>query len=278
MGGIVFWGTEKLKELSDYYLNKVGCRLWLNQGDCRIFRHGNLTFGFCARKSAETDGILTFFYNSKNDIDRLYDLFKSDAESPPQENKKYNIYHFFTADPEGRRIEFQYFHNPVTQYLSGDRLLLTRRSIRDYEPTEVPENILMEIINNCRYAPTSKNSQSFYYKILRDRNIMNKVAAVRGSSSAPIGRTPMAVAICSDPALSKRHIQDACIGTYHFNLAAWFYGLGTCWIGGMDRDDVKKMINVPAEHYVATVTPLGYPADRSIIPPVRKDMDWFLRD
>ena len=42
-------------------------------------------------------------------------------------------------------------------------------------------------------------------------------------------------------------------------LAAKLFGLGTCWIADMDRDEVKDLIEIPEEHYVATVTPLGYP-------------------
>ncbi|TES93871.1 MAG: hypothetical protein E3J87_01400 [Candidatus Cloacimonadota bacterium] len=52
------------------------------------------------------------------------------------------------------------------------------------------------------------------------------------------------------------------MAAYHFTLAAWNFGLGTCWIGGMDRDDVKEALGIPQEHYVATVTPLGYPAEQ----------------
>ncbi len=72
----------------------------------------------------------------------------------------------------------------------------------------------------------------------------------------------MAVVVCSDPAMSKRHIQDGCIVAYHFTLAAWNFGLGTCWIGGMDTEEVKEKLGIPQDHYVATVTPLGYPSEQ----------------
>jgi len=45
-------------------------------------------------------------------------------------------------------------------------------------------------------------------------------------------------------------------------LSAWVYGLGTCWIADMDRDEVKDLLKVPKEHYVATVTPVGFPAEK----------------
>ncbi|NQV16920.1 MAG: hypothetical protein HQ534_00020 [Armatimonadetes bacterium] len=50
-----------------------------------------------------------FIIDTKIEVDRFYEKFKENAISSPSENKKYPIYHFFTSDPEGRMIEFQYF-------------------------------------------------------------------------------------------------------------------------------------------------------------------------
>jgi nitroreductase len=71
----------------------------------------------------------------------------------------------------------------------------------------------------------------------------------------------LAIAVITDPGKSKRHIQDGCIAAYHLILAAKAHGLGTCWIAAMDREDVKEELNIPADHYVATITPLGYPSE-----------------
>jgi len=59
------------------------------------------------------DGLITFFFKSKADVDTAYEELKDIAVSPPKENKKYAIYHFYAKDPEGRSIEFQYFMHPV---------------------------------------------------------------------------------------------------------------------------------------------------------------------
>jgi len=48
---------------------------------------------------------------------------------------------------------------------------------------------------------------------------------------------------------------------YHFNLAAWPSGLGTCWIVDIDRPVVKEKLGILIEHYVATVTPPVGPAE-----------------
>lgn len=276
MSGIVFLGTTMLEELTSFYIDQVGCRPWLEQADCTLFRHGNFIFGLCRRDTADTGGILTFFYESRDRVDRMYDRFASIAVTKPAENAKYRIYQFFARDPEGRMLEFQYFDHPVDSHFMGDELLLTRRSIRKFEDTPVPPEVLDRILEVCRYAPTSMNTQSYYFKLIRDRALLEQLAHVRKNGGQPIANAPMAVAVCSDPALSRRHIQDGCIAAYHFLLAAWCFGLGTCWIAAMDRDSVKDMLNIPQDHYVATITPLGFPRNRDMKPPERKDASWFI--
>jgi len=60
-------------------------------------------------------------------------------------------------------------------------------------------------------------------------------------------------------------------------LSSWFFGLGTYWIGGMDREDVKKLLKIPSNHYIATIMLLGYPASISFNPPERKELSWFIK-
>lgn len=277
MSGIVFFKTKKLDELKKFYINEVGCDIWLEQADCVLFRHGNFIFGLCQRDEFDTGGMLTFFFENREEVDSMYEKFKDIAVSEPSHNKKYEIYQFFARDPEGRMLEFQYFDHPVDSHFMADELLLTRRSIRKFKEVEVPQEILDKVFELCRFAPTSMNTQSYYFKIIRDRKLLEKLAGVRQKSSLPIGNAPMAVAICSNPELSRRHIQDGCIAAYHFLLAAWTHGLGTCWIAAMDREEVKQMLDIPDSHYVATVTPLGYPLKSDKLPPERKDVSWFIK-
>jgi len=153
--------------------------------------------------------------------------------------------------------------------MNARELLLTRRSIREFKKEDVSSDILWNIFEICRFSPTSRNSQSYYFVVIRKKEIIEKLAALRGKSSQPIANAPIAVAICSDPEKSKRYIQDACIAAYHFMLASWSYGLGTCWIAAMDKKEVKELLGIPESHYVATVTPLGYPEHIPEPPPRR---------
>jgi hypothetical protein len=109
MSGIVFFGTTARERMVQFYTNVVGADVWLEQPSCTICKHGNLLFGFCDSDDADTEGVLTFFYDSKGDVDEMYEIVKDRAHDAPVVNEEFDIYQFFADDPDGRTMEFQTF-------------------------------------------------------------------------------------------------------------------------------------------------------------------------
>lgn len=120
MAGIIFLKTRKEKEIRDFYIHTVGMDMWLEQADCFILRHENLLLGFCSRDTADTAGIVTFFYQEKSDVDMMYTKLAHYIQTAPKVNDKYNIYHFFARDPEDRTIEFQAFLHPLKEWTTSN--------------------------------------------------------------------------------------------------------------------------------------------------------------
>ncbi len=132
MAGIVFFKTEDLDQITAFYRNRLGMGLWLDQGGCRVLRHGNMLLGFCTLPEesggaaaageaaglnrngcADTTGVITFFFPRTDEVDRAYRELVDVAVSEPKHNKSYRIYHFYAKDPEGRDIEFQCFEHEI---------------------------------------------------------------------------------------------------------------------------------------------------------------------
>lgn len=273
MAGIVFFSTKDVKKVTDFYLKKGIAEMWLEQADCKIIRQkgSNFLLGFCEREKFENEGCLTFFYPTKEEVDYYYELFKEEAISEPKVNEKYEIYNFFAKDPEGRTIEFQAFLSNIGPYQSAEENLMLRRSHREFEEKKITQNILDGIFEICRYAPSASNTQGYYFLVVKDKEKKEKLSKLRGGSSAPIGRAPLAVAIVVDTSKTKRWDQDGSIAAYHFMLSAWDYNLGTCWIAAMNEfDEAKEILEIPKEHYIATISPLGYPKKIKTLPERRK--------
>ncbi|MCF8309539.1 MAG: hypothetical protein K9I68_11075 [Bacteroidales bacterium] len=115
-GGIIFMRTQMPERLKDFYMKRVGADMWLDQGACQIYKFGNMLFGFCDSEPASMDGVLTFFYPSKKEVDNMYAKFEDRATTSAKKNEKFNIYHFYAEDPEGRSIEFQHFNHSLKAF------------------------------------------------------------------------------------------------------------------------------------------------------------------
>ena len=109
MSGIVFFGTESLDEVVEFYVDRIGATVWLEQPDCTILQYDNQLLGFCDRETAETAGTITFVVDTKDAVDALYERLADVADGEPSENERYRIYQCFGTDPEGRTIEIQTF-------------------------------------------------------------------------------------------------------------------------------------------------------------------------
>ncbi|MBD3407886.1 MAG: VOC family protein [Candidatus Lokiarchaeota archaeon] len=114
MAGIIFFETQKLEEIVEFYTSTLGMKIWLEQKSCTILSHGNLLLGFCLRNNAEIEGMITLFYKTQRIVDQMYERVKHLANTEPRKNEVYNIYQFFAKDPEGRDLEFQAFLHKLT--------------------------------------------------------------------------------------------------------------------------------------------------------------------
>ncbi|HNQ43482.1 MAG TPA: nitroreductase family protein [Candidatus Cloacimonadota bacterium] len=266
MAGIVFLKTAQYARIKEFYGGYLGLPVWLDQGTCIVYQSDNQLLGFCQAESADLGGIITFFLPHRDLVDKAYARHAGIATGVPQLNRKYKIYHFWAQDPEGRSLEFQSFEHPLEPYLPLDQGLISRRSIRKYLPEPVPEELLNRVFELCRYSPTARNMQGHYYLVIRNREVLQQIVAERGPAGNPILASPYAIAVCARGELSRRVIQDACIAATYLLLAAQAYNLGTCWVTDMDKDAVKRLLNVPAADYIACLTPIGYPAESLPVP------------
>lgn len=109
MSGIVFFATTDRSGIVDFYMENLGFEHWLEQEGCTILRRENLLLGFCDGEKADTDGIVTIVLDTRREVESWYTKLQEMANSEPVENERFEIYHFFGTDPEGRTVEVQTF-------------------------------------------------------------------------------------------------------------------------------------------------------------------------
>ncbi|QLE39314.1 VOC family protein [Nostoc sp. C052] len=114
---ITFFSTHNLNVSTEFYEQKLGLELWLDQGTCRIYTvNGSAYLGLCEAceklPPATNKQSSVIFTLVTQQVDEWFEYLKErgvDFEKPPTLNEKYNIYHCFFRDPDGYLIEIQRF-------------------------------------------------------------------------------------------------------------------------------------------------------------------------
>jgi len=266
MSGIVFFKTKSLEKMHAFYHDKLKLALWLKQIGCNIYQSGNLLLGFIEAFEPETQGIIDLFFPDQQTIDKKYFLFKDLAVHEPKMNDLYNIYNFPIKDPEGRIVNLQAFAHHLPPFKSLAESLIYRRSYREYKKEPVPTNILNEIFSLCRYSPTASDSQCFYYIATQNNDDLKFLAHSRGDLSEHIVNAPVAVLTVADQTKTLRPSTDAHIAGVYLMMAAFAFGLGSCWVADMNAPDIKERFKIPQNDFLACAIILGYVEENQTIP------------
>ena len=134
----------------------------------------------------------------------------------------------------------------------------TRRTIQEFKPDPVPEEVVYKILQAARWAPSSSNSQPWHFIVIVDRDTLDAIGRT-ATSGAFIGQAPLAIAIVMDNA--RRPELDAGWALQQMELMAWSEGLGTCFVGirqGEQQRQIKELLGIPETMELITVLPFGY--------------------
>ncbi len=137
--------------------------------------------------------------------------------------------------------------------------IMSRRSVRKYQPKPIPDADLRKILEAGRNAPSAANRQPWHFVVVKGAEEKKTLA------QACNGQTWMAdagaiIAGIGKPAVNEKWFPvDVAISMENMILAATALGYGTCWIGAFDQAQVKEAIGLPDDMTVVALTPVGVP-------------------
>jgi nitroreductase len=141
-----------------------------------------------------------------------------------------------------------------------------RRSVRKYKEDPIPEKTLRRVLEAARLAPSGSNIQPWKFIIVKDKALKEKLAQASAGQFF-MAEAPIIIVGCGFPDNCYAHMGrymkswsvDVTIALEHLILQAQEEGLGTCWIGSFEEEEVKAILNIPENVKVLALTPLGYP-------------------
>ena len=145
-------------------------------------------------------------------------------------------------------------------------LLIKRRSIRKFKADLLLPEETEQILKAALLSPTSKNSHSWQFIVVEDKEMLAKLAECKPHGSTFIKDCALAVVVLGNPLISDVWIEDASIASIAMQLQAEDIGVGSCWIQVRERefnenipaaDYIRDLLDVPMPYEVLSIIAFG---------------------
>ena len=131
-------------------------------------------------------------------------------------------------------------------------------AVRRYQDRPVPEDVLGRIVEAGRLTASSMNMQPWHFIVVQDRDLLRQLGAL-APTGPYIAQAPVAIVVAIDK--TRFAVSDASRAIQSMLLTAWAEGVGSNWVGFGGLEDVKALLNIPAELDLLAILPFGYPVD-----------------
>jgi nitroreductase len=144
-------------------------------------------------------------------------------------------------------------------------VIATRRSTRRFDKYKVEEWKVDEILAAADTAPTAGNFQGFQVFYVKNKKV--KSALVEAANNQQYVNAPVVLVFLTEPVriklkfqasiLEKFALQDATLAASYAQLAAHGLGLSSIWIGMIDEEKVKSILETDLRP--SSILCIGYP-------------------
>ncbi|MCZ7385560.1 MAG: nitroreductase family protein [Candidatus Methanoperedens sp.] len=155
-----------------------------------------------------------------------------------------------------------------------------RRSVRRFKAQPVGKEMIEELLDAARMAPSAGNLQARDFIVISNKITKQKLKeAALGQSF--IEQAPIVIVAVANIERSSRvyktrgelyAIQDATASVENILLSACSLGLAACWVGAFDENAVIELLGIPNKTKPIAIIPVGY-ADEEPVAPPRMGMD-----
>lgn len=152
--------------------------------------------------------------------------------------------------------------------------IFSRRSIRQYENREVPDDMIQDLLEAAMAAPSAVAKDPWHFIVLKERTALDRLADVL-TSGQMLRQATAACIVCGDItqanlAHESYMLQDLSAAAENILIAANALGLGTCWLGIHPRPErmegIIHLFNLPDHIIPMCGIAIGWPKNP---PPAR---------
>jgi nitroreductase len=146
-------------------------------------------------------------------------------------------------------------------------LMRSRRSVRRYLAKPVPDEMLQQVLEAGRWAPSAGNQQPWAFIVVQDDEMRQKVAQHATyylARHARVEEAPLLIVLCGQPGsrMGEQFLRgEVGMAGMQMMLQAHALGLGTCWVDGLNRDAIADVLEIPPYMQIVGLLTVGYTAE-----------------
>ncbi len=143
-------------------------------------------------------------------------------------------------------------------------ILEKRRSIRLYDEKPVEREKIITMLQAAMAAPSACNLQPWEFIIIQEPDRLSQMKACIGKNNGRYYNATAAFVVCANTSYipwESDGAMDTSAAIENMLLAACAMGLGTVWIGDIDREALKALLAIPDHVSVNSVVLFGYPKE-----------------
>ena len=158
-----------------------------------------------------------------------------------------------------------------------------RRSVREYTIQPVEFDKIVALLETAILAPSAGNLQPWRFILVTDQEKKKQLATYCPQPEI-INSAPLSIIVCTltqraeeqYPEEGKHWVtQDSGAAIENMLLTATALGLGSCWIGLFDKDNVRDLFQIPDKAEPQAIITLGY-SEEKLKPRERDDLNTFI--
>lgn len=154
-------------------------------------------------------------------------------------------------------------------------LVIQNRSRRRFHQEPVTRETLRELVDLARLSASGGNRQALKYALVCDTETNAQIFPMIGlAGDPPIDEGPTAyIVILGDTEINQSFGCDHGIAAQSILLGATEKGLGGCMVGIVDRNRLRKLLDIPSRYEILLLLIVGRPKDTVVIDPLPADGD-----
>lgn len=150
-------------------------------------------------------------------------------------------------------------------------VILTRYSVRKFSPDPVPQEVLAEMLEAARLAPSAQNRQPWRFIVIQNQDKIKSMVfncGLVGLANFFVRNAPCVVIACADMDQNVKinaqdyYLVDTAIAFQQMMLTAWSHGIGSCWLAAFSEKKLKPWLGIPDNWRIVALSPFGYPAEK----------------